>query len=166
MSEVVVEGAGENAGGGAGENAGENEVPVVDERDARITALEAELKVRADAQAVLETQLKGAKSEEEFASVAADYSAQIAELNLQLAHSAVMREFGLPDDVADLVFGADEGEMKSRAAKLKAFRGVSVTGSTNRSGGGAAGAGAGAGASLPDDPAALARLIPRNGLVV
>lgn len=130
-----------------------------------IAELKAELAARIKVQETLESQLKGAKSQEDFDKLSTDYAAQLEDLNRQLMHSSVMGRFGLDEELAEFVFGDTEQEMIARAEKLKQRMTAGNASTTNRSGGGAGGAKVGGHDPLPNDPGKLADLFPRNGLI-
>lgn len=143
---------------------GAAEAEVVDVA-AEVESLKAELAARVKVQEDLQAQLKGAKSQEDFDKLSADYAEQMEALNRQLVHTSVMARFGFDSELSEFVFGDTEQEMVARAEKLRQRLGSVGGPATNRSGGGARGAGVGDRDSLPDDPGKLADLFPRNGLI-
>lgn len=151
-----------------GQEPAQSEVAEVDavevKPDPAVEAMRAELDARTKAYDALEEKLKDAKSAEEYERVVADYSTQVDELNRQLAHQTVMNKHGLGEDFAEFVYGDTEDEMTERATRLVALLKAGVAAPTNRPGGGVSGASVGSPKELPDDPAELAKMVPRGGL--
>lgn len=103
-----------------------------------------------------ETQLKEAKTPEEYEAAINEFREQNAKLERQVLVNSVARKYHLPDDLAEVLQGDTEKELTAHAKKLAKY--ASVEEPQDLSGGLTPGDGDGG----PSDPATLAQMYGRG----